>query len=83
MSTEIHMVTREEMIREMCDPGRRDREALRELQQRHKKLFDDYVDATMALGLVTGIFPPFNETVRKRAQDLLDKRGAEWKEKGH
>ena len=77
---EVRMMTREDMHR---DPFEELRARNRELQERNIKLLHDYVDACMALGLVTGIFPPFNETVRKRAQDLLDKRAAEWKAKGH
>lgn len=80
---DVHMVTREEMLQEMADPCHKLRAAYRELQERNRKLLLDYVDATQALGLVTGVFPPFNNTVRQRAQDLLDKRAAEWKAKGH
>jgi hypothetical protein len=78
--SETHIATREDLHR---DPFERLREENRRLRERGDDLFNKYVDAIMALGLVTGIFPPFNETVRKRAQDLLDKRAAEWKAKGH
>jgi hypothetical protein len=60
------------------DPLEELRAENRRLREHGDKLFNDYVDATMALGLVTGVFPPFNDTVRKRAQDFLVKRKAEW-----
>jgi hypothetical protein len=76
--TEIHMVTREEAMLEIADPGRRDREALRELQKRHDDLFQKYAACNFAIGLLTGHFPPFNEQTKKLAEDCLAKQRAEW-----
>jgi hypothetical protein len=55
----------------------------RRLRERGDKLFNDYVNTSMALGIVTGIFPPFNDVTRKRGQDHLDKLKAEWIAKGN
>ncbi len=54
---------------------------LSQLQRRYDDLFQEYVDLQLALGLVTGHFPPFNETMQNRAEALLAKRKTEWLEK--
>lgn len=60
------------------DPFEELRVENRRLRERCDDLFTKYVDATLALGLVTGVYPPFNEATTKRAQALIDKRKAEW-----
>ena len=54
---------------------------LSQLQREHDELFDRYMDLNFALGIVTGHFPPFNELTKKRGEDCLAKRKAEWLEK--
>jgi hypothetical protein len=62
----------------MEDPFEKLRKENRELRDRNQELFEKYADATLALGLVTGHFPPFNEITRQRAQGLIYARKAEW-----
>lgn len=65
------------------DPLEEIRAENRRLQKRGDDLFTSYVDYAMALGIVTGVFPPFNEVTRQRGQALLDKLKAEWIAKGN
>lgn len=60
------------------DPFTRLREENHELRERNTKLFNDTCDMYFAIAILTGYFPPFNEHVRKRGRDYLDKLKAEW-----
>jgi len=46
----------------------------RELEAERTKCLDMH----FAIGILSGWFPPFNEHVRKRGQDYLDKLKSEW-----
>lgn len=51
------------------------------LRRELSEVTDKFIDADLAVGLLTTHFPPFNEHTQKRAESYLAKRKADWEKK--